>query len=1048
MFSRFFIDRPIFATVVALLTVIVGGVLVWVLPVSRYPEIAPPTIQVSAVYPGANAQVVAETVGTPIEQEVNGVEGMMYMQSTSASDGSYSLTVTFEVGTDLDIASVMVQNRVAIAQPRLPSEVTQQGITTKKRSTSITLVLALTSEVKEFDTLFLGNYASKNIKDELARIDGVGEVVVFGGADYSMRVWLDPEKLKARQLTTQDVVAAIREQNVQVAAGQIGQPPVPEGQAFQLTINTLGRLSDVEQFENLIVKSDAAGRFTRVSDVARVELGGKDYNLQSSESGSPGVVILVYQLPGANALDVASGVRAKMAELEARFPEGIAANVALDTTEFVSAAIEEVVVTLFQAVVLVVLVIFVFLQDWRATLVPAVTIPVSLIGTFAVMAAFGYSINLITLFGLVLAIGIVVDDAIVVVENTMRHISRGASSREAAIQAMQEVTGPVIATTLVLLAVFVPSAFLGGITGQLYRQFALTISAATVLSSINALTLSPALCALILRPEEAVQRGWVYRVLRPVFRGFNFGYEKTEHAYTGLVSALARRVVIGLLLFVALGAFTGWAYLQVPTGFLPVEDQGYVFCNVQLPDAASLQRTSDVVDEIDQILNELQQQSGVRDWVSIAGFSLLDGTNSSNAAAVFITLKPWDERNTPQSSMGGLLATLRGRFAQIKEAVVVAFPPPAIEGVGVTAGFELRLQDRGDMGLETLGKFAQEVVADANAQSGLQNVNTTFRPGVPQLFADIDRQKVKRLNVPLDDVFATLQAYLGSTYVNDFNKFGRTYQVRVQADSKFRTTPAAIKQLDVRNRQGQMVPLGTFVKVEETTGPQTVVRYNLYPAASITGEPAQGTSSGQALELMEQIVQSKSQASLGYEWTGLSYQEKLVGSEATIIFLLAILFVFLVLAAQYESWANPLAVVAVVPLAVLGAVAAVAIRHMDNNVYTQIGLVLLVALASKNAILIVEFASQLRAEGRGTRDAAIEAARLRFRAILMTSFSFLLGVIPLLIASGAGAASRQAVGTAVFGGMIAATLFSVSFVPLLFVVVSRRRKAHGAAHRT
>ena len=1044
MFSRFFIDRPIFATVLAIITVLMGSVMVWVLPIARYPEISPPTISVSAVYPGANATVVAETVGTPIEQEVNGVEGMLYMQSTSASDGSYNLTVTFDIGTDLDIASVMVQNRVAKAEPRLPPEVTQQGITTKKKSTSITLVMTLTSETDQYDTLFLGNYATKNIKDELSRIAGVGEVVVFGGADYSMRVWLDPAKLKARDLTTNDVVAAIKEQNVQVAAGQIGQPPVPAGQVYQLTINTLGRLSDTTQFENLILKTDADGGFTRVKDVARVELGGKDYNLQSSDSGKPGVALLVYQLPGANALDVAQDIKDKMEELQRQFPTGVQYNVALDTTEFVNAAINEVKVTLFQAVGLVILVIFIFLQDWRATLVPAITIPVSLVGTFAVMAAFGYSINLITLFGLVLAIGIVVDDAIVVVENTMRHIATGKSSRDAAVLAMQEVSGPVVATTLVLLAVFVPSAFLSGITGQLYRQFALTISAATVLSSINALTLSPAICALILRPEEQVQQGAIYRTLRPLFAGFNRGYGASENVYTAVVSSMTRRVAIGLALFLGLGALTGWAYMRLPTGFLPVEDQGYLMCNIQLPDGASLERTEAVVHEMDSILAGMKDKSGVRNWVGIAGFSLIDGTNSSNAATVFISLKPWDERKTREASMGGILRTLRQECNEIEEAIAVSFPPPPIEGLGVSAGFEMRLQDRGNMGLKNLGKLAQEVVSDANGQSMVQNGNTTFRASVPQLFADIDREKVKRLNIPLNDVFATLQAYLGSTYVNDFNKSGRTYQVRVQADSIYRTTPDDIKRLEVRNANGDMVPLGTFVTVREVTGPQTIIRYNLYPSASISGEAAPGFSSGQSLDLMEQLVNEKKVDGLGFEWTGMSYQETQVGSEAVFIFMLAILCVFLVLAAQYESWANPFAVIAVVPLAVLGAVAAVGIRHMDNNVYTQIGLVLLVAMASKNAILIVEFASQLHQEGRSKTEAAIEAARLRFRAILMTSFSFLLGVIPLLVASGAGAASRQAVGTAVFGGMIAATLFAVVFVPLFFVVVTKSKKGEPA----
>ncbi|TWT89931.1 Efflux pump membrane transporter BepE [Pseudobythopirellula maris] len=1024
MLSRFFIDRPIFATVIALVTVIAGGALVWVLPVAQYPEVVPPTVQVSAIYPGANATVVSNTVATPIEQEVNGVEGMIYMQSTSASDGSYNLTVTFEQGVDLDIASVLVQNRVAVATPRLPQEVTQQGVTTKKKSTSITMVISLTSPDDQYDSVFLGNYATIHLRDELSRVDGVGEVRVFGGADYSMRVWLDPNKLKARSLTTQDVVAAIREQNVQVAAGQIGQPPAPAGQNFQLTINTLGRLSDESQFENLIIKSEGDGRFTRVKDVARVELGAKDYNVATFETGRTATAILIYQLPDANALDVVANVRKAMDGLSEDFPQGMEHRYMVDSTEFVNASIKEVYLTLLQAIALVVVTIFVFLQDWRSTLIPVITIPVSLIGTFAVMALFGSSINMITLFGLVLAIGIVVDDAIVVVENTARLIEKGLSPRDAAVKAMEEVTGPVIATTLVLLAVFVPTAMLGGITGELYRQFSLTISAATVLSSINALTLSPAMCALLLRPSKG----------RPnlFFRGFNRVYGGTEWVYAGVVGVLVRRVSIGLLLFAALGVLTGWSFLQLPTGFLPVEDQGYLFCNIQLPDAASLERTEEVTRKIDKMLEETP---GVRSWVTINGFSLLDSAIGSNSAAVFVRLEPWDDRTSPQLQQGAILGGLYQRFAAIQEAQILAFPRPSIDGLGSGTGFEMRLQDRGGLGLPTLSALTNEVVSDANAQSGLGRVNSTFRASVPQLFVDVDRDKVKRLDVPLSQVFDTLQTYLGSSYVNDFNKFGRTYQVRVQADHQFRVESDDIKQLDVRNAQGQMAPVGAFVDVEETVGPQLIQRYNLYPSAPITGEPAPGYSSGQALELMEQLVESKAPAGASYEWTGISYQEKQVGSERIVIFVLAIVFVFLVLAAQYESWTSPLAVVAVAPLAVLGAAAAIAVRGMDVNVYTQIGLVLLVALASKNAILIVEFASQLREEGNTIVESAREAARLRFRAILMTSFSFILGVVPLLIAAGAGAASRQAVGTAVFGGMIAATAFSVLFVPTFFVVM-------------
>ncbi len=1035
MFSRFFIYRPIFATVIAVITIIAGAVAYYALPVAQFPDVAPPTVQVTGLYPGASAKVVAETVATPIEQEVNGVEGSIYMESKSASDGSYTLTVTFETGTDLDIATVLVQNRVAIAEATLPEEVTRQGLTTKKQSTSITMVIMLTSPGGEYDSIYLGNYATQKLRDELSRIDGVGEVTVFGGADYSMRVWLDPEKLRARNLTTQDVVNTIREQNVQVAAGQIGQPPAPDGQNFQYTVNTLGRLRDAEQFEQMIIKSEGDGRFTRIRDVARVELGAQDYNMTCTESGEKGAGILIYQLPGANALDVVAKVRQKMNELAGTaedgfrgLPTGMKYDYIVDSTEFVNASITEVQVTLFQAVALVVVTIFVFLQDWRSTLIPVITIPVSLIGTFAVMVAFGSSINMITLFGLVLAIGIVVDDAIVVVENTSRLIENGLAPREAAVEAMKEVSGPVVATTLVLLAVFVPTAMLGGITGLLYREFSLTISAATVISSINALTLSPAMCALLLRPRKGEPNLF--------FRAFNKVYGGAESVYAAIVGQFVRRVIIALVLFMSLGGLTGWWFLQLPTGFLPVEDQGYIFCNVQLPDASSLERTEAVIRQLDTILEETP---GVESWAAFAGFSLIDSTVSSNAGAVFIRLKPWEERTEPQLQQMAILGQLYARFPEIQEAFVIAFPRPSIDGLGSGTGIELRLQDREDQGLDALQKLTWEVVADANAQTGLRSVNSTFSANVPQLFADIDRDKVKRSNIPLSDVFDTLQTYLGSTYVNDFNKFGRTYQVRVQADNRFRIEADDIRRLEVRNANGDMTPVGGFVSIKETVGPQMITRYNLYPAAPITGEPGPGYSSGQALDLIQQLIADKTPGDRDtFDWTGISYQEKQVSPEQTItIFVLAIVFVYLVLAAQYESWTSPFAVVAVAPLAVLGATAAIAIRMMDVNVYTQIGLVLLVALACKNAILIVEFATQLRGEGKSITDAARESARLRFRAILMTSFSFILGVFPLLVAIGAGAASRQAVGTAVFGGMIAATIFSVLFVPTFFVVMRR-----------
>ncbi len=1032
MLSRFFIENPIFASVISIVIVMAGAVSVGVLPIAQYPDITPPTVEVKATYPGANASVVAETVASPIEQEVIGVENMIYMSSVSAGDGSYTLTVTFNVGTDLDMANILVQNRVTLAEPKLPEEVKREGINTKKKSPTIILIASLSSPDGRFDELYMSNYATLRIRDTLSRIPGVGDVSIFPASDYSMRIWLNPQQLKSRRLTTTEVINAIREQNVQVAAGQIGQPPAPAGQSFQYTVNVLGRLTDIEQFEEIIIKTAGGGRITRLKDVARVELGGKTYAITSRLSGSPSASIAVYQLPGSNALDVSDRVRAAMEEMSAFFPEGLAYTIPYDTTVFVAAAIKQVYVTLLEAVGLVFLVLFLFLQDWRATVIPAVTIPVSLIGTLAVMLAMGFSLNMLTLFGLVLAIGIVVDDSIVVVEATIVHMEQGLNRKEAAIKAMSEVSGPVVATTLVLLAVFVPTAFLPGITGQLYRQFALTIAVATVFSSINALTMSPALSALLLRlpPEKK----------NFFFRGFDNLFKKTENGYTNVIKTMVRRSALMLLLALALAGLTGWQFTKLPSGFLPIEDQGYMLVHVQLPDAASQERTGEVLDKIDGVLKET---AGVENWVIFGGFNMIDGTNASNSAIVFVTMLPWVERQDPSLKQESIMANLQGQLNQIQESIVFAFLPPAIPGLGVSGGFQIQLQDRGGVGLRELNAMLQEIVRDGNAQTGLTGLNSTFRVNVPQLFAEFDRTKAKKLGIPLSEVFGTLQAYLGSAYVNDFNKFGRTWQVKVQADNQFRIEPEDIRNLDVRNAKGEMVPIGTLVDVDEIVGSQTILRYNLYPTASITGEAAPGYSSGQALSLMEQLARQKLPTSIGYEWTGMSFQEKKVGSEAIMVFALAIFLVFLVLSAQYESWTNPVAVIMVVPLAVLGTVIAVMIKGTDMNVYTQIGITLLIGLASKNAILIVEFAMVERQKGKGILDAVVDAAKLRFRPILMTSIASIAGFMPLVVASGAGAASQQAIGTAVVGGMIAATIMSLLFTPVFYVVMQRLSELRG-----
>jgi HAE1 family hydrophobic/amphiphilic exporter-1 len=1028
MFSRFFIERPIFANAIAIVTMLFGVITLWRLPVAQYPPITPPTVKVTTNYPGANAQVVANTVAAPIEQQVNGVENMIYMSSTSASDGSYALTITFDIGTNVDVAQVLVQNRVQFALPQLPLEVQRQGLVTKKQSTDIILFVTLSSPDNRHDSLFLSNYATINIRDELLRIPGVGDINVVGAGNYSMRLWLDPDKLKARNLTTQDVVAAVQEQNIQVAAGQIGQPPAPADQSFQYTITTLGRLTDPEQFANIIVKTDPGppARIIRVGDVARVERGAQVYDQYFLVNGKPAAGIAVFQLPGANALDVADKVKKKMEELKSRFPPGVEYIIPFDTTKFVSEAIWEVYKTLFEAGVLVLVVILVFLQDWRAVLIPATTVPVTIVGAFAALWALGFTINLLTLFGLVLAIGIVVDDAIVIVEGAARHIEEGQPPKEATIKAMAELLGPIIGITLVLTAVFLPAAFFGGITGQLYRQFALTIAATALISAINALTLKPAQSAAWLRPPSD----------RPKFvlwRWFNSAYGYLENRYAGSIRWVVRHPAMIMVIYVVLIAVAAWGFFALPTGFLPVEDQGYFIISAQLPDAASQARTREVVDKLNEIL---RKTPGVANVNAIGGQNLFEGTVNSNAAACYVTYKDWKARTDPQESQDAILAHLRQEFAkEIPEAVVIAFPPPAIRGLGTSGGFQLQIEDYGNLSLTELEQVTRNMVAAGNAQSNLRSLNSTFSASVPQLYLNVDRTKVKSLNLPLIAVFNTLQTYLGSTYVNDFNEFDRTYQVRVQADARYRARVDEITRLEVRNNAGQMVPLGTVLNVENRLGPQTITRYQLYPSASITGEAAPGTSSGQALAIMEQMARDELPPGMTYEWTSMAYQEEEAGSQAIYIFVLAVLLVYLVLAAQYESWTSPFAVILVVPLALLGTVAAVALRGMDNNIYTQIGIVLIIALASKNAILIVEFARDLRAEGKSTAEAAAEAARVRFRPIIMTSFAFILGVLPLVFAAGAGATSRQALGTAVLGGMIASTLLAVFFVPVFFVVL-------------
>ena len=1044
-FSRFFIDRPIFAAVLSVVIFIAGTIAIFALPVSEYPEVVPPSIVVRAVYPGANPRVLAEAVATPLEEQVNGVENMLYMSSQGTADGVLTLTVTFRVGTDVDLAQVQVQNRVSQALPRLPEEVRQLGVTTVKSATDLSLVIHLVSPDNRYDMVYLRNYALLQVKDVLARIPGVGQVLMFGAGDYAMRVWLDPSKVAARGLSAGDVVRAIREQNVQVAAGVVGGPPMPERVAYQLSINARGRLLDEREFGDVIVKAGTDGAITRLRDVARIELAAGDYALRSMLDNKEAVAIAIFQAPGSNALQLSSAVRATMAELQKNFPDGVEHRVVYDPTINVRDGIREVVKTLFEAILLVVLVVVLFLQTWRASVIPLVAVPVSIVGTFAILLAFGFSINTLSLFGLVLAIGIVVDDAIVVVENVERSIEAGLSPRDAAHKAMDEVSRPIIAIALVLSAVFVPVAFVSGLTGQFYRQFALTIAFSTVISALNSLTLSPALSAILLRPRGARPdrlTRLLDRLLGWLFRPFNRVFGRGSAGYSGAVARIIRRSAQALAVYAGLVGLTVLGFLKVPSGFVPTQDKQVLVAFAQLPDAATLDRTEAVVRRMADIA---LRQPGVTNAVQFPGLSINGFVNAPNAGIVFLSLAPFDQRRSKDQYGLAIAGALNQKFAVIQDAFVAVFPPPPVQGLGTIGGFKLELEDRAGLGEAELFQASQTLLGRAYQTPGLSALFSSYQINVPQLYADVDRTKVKQEGISLTDLFQTMQIYLGSEYVNDFNRFGRTYQVIVQADAPFRATAENVAQLKVPNARGEMIPLGSVLRVQESHGPDRGLRYNAYPAADINGGPAPGVSSGQAVALMERLARETLPNGIGYEWTDLTYQQILSGNTAVFVFPLCILLAFLVLAAQYESWSLPLAVILIVPMGQLSAITGVWLTRGDNNIFTQIAFLVLVGLASKNAILIVEFARELERRGRSSVDAALEASHIRLRPILMTSFAFIMGVIPLVLSRGAGAEMRHAMGVAVFSGMLGVTCFGLALTPVFYVVlrglVERRRPA-------
>ncbi|WP_019409684.1 efflux RND transporter permease subunit [Pseudomonas psychrophila] len=1048
-FSQFFIQRPIFAAVLSLLILIAGSISLFQLPISEYPEVVPPTVVVRANFPGANPKVIGETVAAPLEQAITGVENMLYMSSQSTADGKITLTITFALGTDLDNAQVQVQNRVTRTEPKLPEEVTRIGITVDKASPDLTMVVHLTSPDQRYDMLYLSNYAILNIKDELARLGGVGDVQLFGMGDYSLRVWLDPNKTASRNLTATDVVTAIREQNRQVAAGALGAPPAPNATSFQLSVNTQGRLVSEEEFENIIIRAGDDGEITRLKDIARVELGSSQYALRSLLNNQPAVAIPIFQRPGSNAIEISNEVRAKMDELKKNFPQGMDYSIVYDPTIFVRGSIEAVVHTLFEALILVVLVVILFLQTWRASIIPLVAVPVSLIGTFAVMHMFGFSLNALSLFGLVLAIGIVVDDAIVVVENVERNIELGLNPVDATKRAMREVTGPIIATALVLCAVFIPAAFISGLTGQFYKQFALTIAISTVISAFNSLTLSPALAAVLLKSHDAPKDRFS-KVLDKIFGGwlfrpFNRFFERASHGYVATVARVIRSSGIALLLYAGLMVLTFFGFSNTPTGFVPGQDKQYLVAFAQLPDAASLDRTEDVIKRMSDLA---LKQPGVESAVAFPGLSINGFTNSPNSGIVFVTLKPFDQRKDPGMSAGEIAGALNGKFGGIEEAYMAIFPPPPVQGLGTIGGFRLQIEDRGNLGYDELYKETMNIIAKSHNVPELAGLFTSYTVNVPQVDAAIDREKAKTHGVAVSDIFDTLQIYLGSLYANDFNRFGRTYQVNVQAEQQFRLEPDQIGQLKVRNNKGEMIPLATFIKVSDTSGPDRVMHYNGFITAEINGAAAPGYSSGQAEKAIEKLLKEELPNGMTYEWTDLTYQQILSGNTALFVFPLCVLLAFLVLAAQYESWSLPLAVILIVPMTLLSAITGVIASGGDNNIFTQIGLIVLVGLACKNAILIVEFAKDKQEEGMSPLAAVLEACRLRLRPILMTSFAFIMGVVPLVLSSGAGAEMRHAMGVAVFSGMLGVTFFGLLLTPVFYVLIRRyveRSEARKAA---
>jgi hydrophobe/amphiphile efflux-1 (HAE1) family protein len=1042
-FTHFFIDHPIFATVLSVLITIIGGVAYLTLPVAQYPEIAPPTIEVRASYPGASAQVVSETVATPLEQEINGVENMLYMTSQATGDGQVVLQITFALGTDLDTAQVLVQNRVAIAEPRLPEEVRRIGVTVRKSSPDLLMVIHLSSPDGSRDLLYISNYATLQIRDVLARLDGVGDVRVFSARDYAMRVWLDPDRIAARGLTAGDVVAALRGQNVQVAAGVLNQPPVPQSAAYQLNIETLGRLQDPRQFENIIVRTDDAGRVTRLRDIGRVELGAQDYTTNGYLESREALPLLIFQRPGSNALETAERLQETMEELSKSFPPGLRYDIKYNPTEFIQQSVDAVFHTILEAVVLVVLVVILFLQTWRASLIPIIAIPISLVGTFAVLAAFGYSLNNLSLFGLVLAIGIVVDDAIVVVENVERKLRLGMTPRDAAHETMDEVGGALVAIALVLSAVFIPAAFIPGISGQFFRQFAVTIAAATMISCFVSLTLSPALCAILFKPHSEHERpSLLARPFVAFFNGFNKVFDKMAAAYGAMTARLIRLAVVVVAVYVGLLGLTAWQFDRAPTGFIPEQDQGYLITVIQLPPGSSLERTDEVVRRAAQ---EILQVPGIESLAAFAGFDGATFTNASNAGAIFSVQKSFEERAKAGITLDQIRADMAKRLSTIQDAFIITIRPPPVRGIGTGGGFKMMIQDQRGRGPEALSAAVQAMIQAAAQQPEVTGVFSLFNTRTPRIYADIDRVRAEMLGVPASRVFETLEVYLGSSFVNEFNFLGRTYRVTAQADGRFRQDLHSIANLKTRNDAGEMVPIGSVATFRDLTGAYRVPRYNLFPAAELQGAAAPGSSTGEALAAMEKLAATELPDGFSYEWTELALQEKLAGDSGLLVFVAAAVFVFLLLAAQYESWSLPLSVILIVPMCLLAAVTGLNLRGIEVNILAQVGFVVLVGLAAKNAILIVEFARQAEFEGQDRFQAAVTAARTRLRPILMTSLAFILGVVPLAMATGAGAEMRQSLGTAVFFGMLGVTFFGLVFTPIFYVVVrglfpGRRRK--------